>query len=230
MVAGSIAQLYMSPHLDVMQKIWKEKSTSEESKGLDWVRVVRDYAKSLAYERIPDQDGYPVNVIYNGENPVISPACQKYGGMYGKRQTDGAQPDPNKPPDEDVKMNEDQPHPYNPSNDEKVKSTSCEEVYTIYPKDDTPYLARMEFEARLRRETNENTLYVGGYEGEFVDYWSQRLTPEQLQAYKADPIVSHSRFCRDDQCPADTTRLILSRAMTTMKTRHGGVQWFPQRL
>ncbi|EHK97408.1 hypothetical protein M7I_6823 [Glarea lozoyensis 74030] len=190
MVAGSIAQLYMSPHLEVMQKIWKEKSTTEESKGLDWVRIVRDYAKSLAYERIPNQDGIPVNVFYNGENPVISPSCQKFGGLYGKRQTNDPQPDANKPPDEDVKMEDDQPHPYNPSNDEKVESPSCEKVYTIYPKDDLPYATIKNFTEELKNKTDPKTLFIGGSEkAEFVFYWTQRLTPEEVQGFKENPIV-----------------------------------------
>jgi hypothetical protein len=123
-----------------MTKIWKEKGGN----GLDWPRVVRDYVRSLAYEKIPDQPGGPVRVIYNGENPV------------------------------------------------------GDAVYQIFPKQNLPWSTVKAFTEKL--ETNhpkvwKNGCDVGSDNMRFVMFWELKLSPEQVEMYKNDPVVSHVLSC-----------------------------------
>jgi hypothetical protein len=66
-------------------------------------------------------------------------------------------------------------------------------TYRIRPKLDAPFAAVQEFTEKLKREISVDTLWISGSElGKFIVFWSANLTPDQADAYKADPIVSVS--------------------------------------
>jgi hypothetical protein len=163
-VAGLISYFYSSPHLDVITQRWKDKGGS----NLDWARTVKEYVIELSYERIPGQDGGPVNVVYNGEDPVAScPVPGSSGSGVNPRQTD-----------------------------ESENFKGCQNYYRIFPRTGTSWDLVEAFMERLKKETDEKTLRIHGSviskspEKRFVIYWAQWLTSDQAEGYKADPIVS----------------------------------------
>jgi hypothetical protein len=166
-IAGLITYLYNSPHLDIMTEIWKEGGESIPS----WPRVVKEYLLSLSYERLPGQDLGPVNVAYNGETPDTAPArCNQQ-----KRSSEmGIYPRQN-------------------GTDESCPTTNSSislPVYNIYPKVNVSQAIINAFTARLKSETNPGTLWTSGYRDEFVVFWAQTLTTEQVRLFETDPAVS----------------------------------------
>ncbi|EHK97407.1 hypothetical protein M7I_6822 [Glarea lozoyensis 74030] len=161
-VAGLISYFYNSPHLEVITQKWKYKGGS----NLDWTRTVKEYVIELSYERVPGQDGGPVNVVYNGEDPAEScPVPGSSGDGVSRRQ-----------------------------NDESEVAKPCLVLYRINTNRKMPWDIVEAFDKRLKRETNEASLYKSGYWGDktpggrkFMFYWQQYLTTEQVESYKKDP-------------------------------------------
>jgi hypothetical protein len=148
--------------MDVMSEIWRQRG----SIPLDWPRIVRGYTKALSYERQPNRDRdaqFPVNVIYNGENPTNRLDLCAMPGSSVSRDLDSQQVD---------------------------DSSSCLAPYRITPKMDVPWDIVEAFAKRLQDETDKDTLYTSGFpEDQLIVFWQLNLTPEQVKHYTEDPAV-----------------------------------------